>query len=350
MGLSYCPTIEAKELQRRLRALLVTDSIMDTDLERRLARLELQYRLYAATCPVSLWAPGLVLTNELVNQAERYLPVAEIARTFRRFSRLAMTGPTPSDPLVFHGATGWLPVLQRLGWPLTDANPAGLLRALHSDRERRVGLLFSLYLPERHGGGFSRYPGQLQALRDWLAVRSGQKGMVRCLDAACGTGEGTWDLAEALLATGLPREQVMITGLTLGALELFAAAHAFFPQDRERQHAYRERITQLMASGMSKRMLFRQADLRACEDLGGDYSAILCNGLLGGPMLHDRESVGRVVKGLAASLEPGGILLAADRFHAGWRKLFPREQLAELFVLCGLRLVAGGEGIAGIRI
>ncbi len=350
MGLSYCPTIDAEELQRRLRALLVPVSIADTGLERRLACLELRYRIYAATCPVSLWAPGLILTNELVNQAERYLPVAEIARTFRRFSRLAMTGPAPSDPLVFHDATGWLPVLERLGWPVADANPAGLLRPLLTDRERRVALLFSLYLPERHGGGFSRYPCQLQALRDWLAVRSGQKGMVRCLDAACGTGEGTWDLAEALLATGLPRENIMITGLTLGALELFAAAHAFFPHDLERQHAYRERIASLVASGMSKRMLFRQADLMDCGDLGEGYSAILCNGLLGGPMLHDLVSVERVVKGLAASLEPGGILMAADRFHAGWRKLFPREQLAELFVRCGLRLMAGGEGIAGIRI
>jgi chemotaxis methyl-accepting protein methylase len=350
MGLSYRPTVDAKELQCRLRALLVEDTIVDADLERRLARLELRYRLYAATCPVSLWAPGLALTGELVNQAERYLPVAVIARAFRRFSRLAMTGPAPPVPLVFHEAAGWLPVLERLGWPVADANPAALLRPLLTDREHRVGLLFSLYLPQRHGGGFSRYPGQLQALRDWLAVRSGRKGMVRCLDAACGTGEGTWDLAEALLATGLPRKNVKITGLTLGALELFAAAHAFFPQDLERQHAYRERIALLLASGMSKRMLFRQADLRVCEDLGEDYSVILCNGLLGGPMLHDRESVGRVVKGLAAGLEPGGILLAADRFHAGWRKLFPREQLAELFVRCGLRLVAGGEGVAGIRI
>lgn len=349
MGVSYRPTVDAEELQRRLRALLVEDTIVDADLERRLARLELRYRCYATTCPVSLWAPGLVLTGELVNQAERYLPVAEIARAFRRFSRLAMTGPAPPVTLVFHEAAGWLLVLERLGWPVADANPARLLRPLLSDRERRIRLLFSLYLPERHGGGFSRYPRQLQALHAWLAVRSGQKGLVRCLDAACGTGEGTWDLAEALLATGLPREHFMITGLTLGALELFAAAHAFFPHDRERQHAYRERIAPLMASGIAERMLLRQADLRAAEDVGEEYSAILCNGLLGGPMLHGRESVGMVVEGLVASLEPGGILMAADRFHAGWRKLFPREQLAELFVRCGLRLVDGGEGVAGIR-
>ncbi len=349
MGLIYRPTVDAEELQRRLGAIMVPDSIMDADLKRRLARLELRYRIYAATCPVSSWAPGLVLTGELVNQAERYLPVAEIARTFERFSRLAMTAPTPPAPPVFLEAAGWLQVLEKLDWSVADANPAGLLRPLLSDREHRIRLLFSLYLPERHGGGFSRYPGQLQALCDWLAVRSGQKGMVRCLDAACGTGEGTWDLAEALLATGLPREHFMITGITLGALELFAAAHAFFPHDRERQHAYRERIAPLMASGIAKRMLFRQADLRVCEDLGEGHAVILCNGLLGGPMLHDRESVGRVVAGLAAGLEPGGILMAADRFHAGWRKLFPREQLAELFARCGLRLVAGGEGIAGIR-
>lgn len=348
MGLSFSPTVEPEKLQSRLRAILVTDSIKDPDLERRLARLELQYRIYAATCPVSLWAPNLVLTGELVNQAERYLPVAGIASTFRRFSRLAMTGPASPDPLVFHDAAGWLLVLEKLGWPVADANPAGLLRPLLTDLERRVRLLFSLYLPEQHGGGFNRYPDQLHALRVWFGGLNG-KGMVRCLDAACGTGEGTWDLAEAFIVKGFPLENVTITGLTLGTLELFAAAHAFFPHDPERQHAYREKIVPLLATGIEERMLFRQADLRAVNGMGESYSVILCNGLLGGPMLHDRESVGKVVKRLAASLEPGGILMAADRFHAGWRKIFSREQLAGLFVRCGLRLVDGGEGVAGIR-
>lgn len=349
MAVSYSPTLGPSELLSRLRALLVPGSITDPDLERRLARLELLFQIYVTTCPVPFWTPGLVLTGELMRQTELYLPLSEIERTVRRFSQLAAARSAPLSFPFFHDACCWLQVLDRHDWRVTTANPAALLRPLLVDWPGRIGFLFSLHLPERHGGGFNRYPAQMRALGGWLAARHGGSGVIRCLDAACGTGEGTWDLAELLADAGVPAACREVTGLSLGAFELFAAAHAFFPHDPIRQQAYRERIVPLVAAGISARILFRQADLKASETLGGRYSVIICNGLLGGPMLHEKESVGMVVKRLAAGLEPGGILMVADRFHAGWRKVVPRRALEELFVHNGLRLVDGGEGIAGIR-
>lgn len=347
MGLSYIPTTDVGELQRRLELLMVPGPLADPDLERRLSRLDEQFRIYAGTCPVPVWAPGLILTNEIINQAERYLPVTDIARTFERFCRLAMFSQDPADFLPFHDALGWLSVLEKLAWA-PDANPARLLMPLFTDWELRCRFLFSLHLPKQHGGDFVRYPVQMRALAAWLSRRSGTS-TLNCLDAACGTGEGTWDLAGALLAAGFSPEDVAIKGFTLGALELFAAAHAFFPHDINRQYAYREEIAPYLDAGMAERMLFRQVDLRWDNGCQETYGVIICNGLLGGPMLHGRGSVERVVDMLAASLEPGGILMAADRFHAGWHKVFPRERLKEILVGCGLRLVDGGEGVAGVR-
>lgn len=348
MGLSYIPTIEREELQRRLDALMVPGPIIDHDMERRVRRLDGLFRTYAATCPAPLWAPGLVLTNEVINQAEQYLPLSEIARAFSRFCRLAIDSPDSADLLLFHDALGWLPLLEKLAWPLVDANPAELLQLLLNDQETRCRFLFALNLPKQHGGDFTRYPAQMRILATWLKNRHPGKATLSCLDAACGTGEGTWDLAGALLAAGFSPDAFLIRGFTLGAMELFAAAHAFFPHDPDRQRAYRAKTAPLFAAGIAGRMLFRQADLRL-DDNGETHGVILCNGLLGGPMLHERGSVEAVVRRLAASLEPGGMLMAADRFHAGWHKVFPREQLKELLVGCGLRLVDGGEGIAGIR-
>ncbi len=349
MGLSYIPTIEREELQHRLLALMVPGPIVDDDMERRVRRLDGQFRRYATTCPVPVWAPGLVLTNEIVNQAERYLPLSEIASAFSRFCRLAVTSPDSVDLLLLHDALGWLPLLGRMGWPRTDANPAALLTTLLNDQETRCRFLFALHLPKQHGGDFTRYPAQMRTLTKWLQNRRAGKTTLSCLDAACGTGEGTWDLAGALLAAGFSPDAFTIKGFTLGALELFAAAHAFFPHDPDRQQAYRAKTAPLFTAGIAGRMLFRQADLRLDDNRGETHGVILCNGLLGGPMLHDRGSVEEVVKRLTASLEPGGILMAADRFHAGWHKVFPRKRLEELLVDCGLRPVEGGEGIAGIR-
>jgi hypothetical protein len=57
------------------------------------------------------------------------------------------------------------------------------------------------------------------------------------------------------------------------------------------------------------------------------------------------ETVGR----LAGILARDGVLLAANRFHGGWQKTLPREEMEKIFCHCGLSCLSVQEGVAGIR-
>lgn len=79
------------------------------------------------------------------------------------------------------------------------------------------------------------------------------------------------------------------------------------------------------------------------------FDLILCNGLLGGPIVNRETDLTRVARNLAALLRPGGLFLAADRFHGGWKKNIPRETLGDAFKRCGLVVSEAGEGIGGLK-
>jgi hypothetical protein len=55
----------------------------------------------------------------------------------------------------------------------------------------------------------------------------------------------------------------------------------------------------------------------------------------------------RTVQRLYGRLSPGGILLAASRFHGGWKKLVSDQALSEIFRACGLKMVEVAEGVGG---
>ena len=217
-----------------------------------------------------------------------------------------------------------------------------------SDGSLRRTWLFALFLPRAHGGGFDRYPAQAEYLGEWLARRRTRSGEgISCLDAACGTGEGTWELAEHLSNSGFRPGGVTIRGSSLEPLELFAAAHAAFPHDPGREREYRLRIRPLVTAGFTERMHFVREDLALPCGSAARYDLILCNGLLGGPLLHEPATMAQVVAGLVRRLKPGGVLLAADRFHEGWRKLVPKGKSEALLAGCGMRILEIGEGIGG---
>jgi hypothetical protein len=56
-----------------------------------------------------------------------------------------------------------------------------------------------------------------------------------------------------------------------------------------------------------------------------------------------------VVGDLERRLNPGGVLLVADRFHAGWKKKTPSATLAELLTASGLRVATTGDGITAVK-
>ena len=351
LNLCYPPQHDPAVIERHLRRLLVPGALTDSSLERRAAVLDDRFRSYCAYYPYGLWTPGLVITREMRGLTDFYLPMVEIRRAFESLFADALRFSPFLPASLVHTSSDWLDSLQKLQPVVCRANPASLLRSLMADEELRRRFIFANFLPARYGGGFGRYPGQTEFLRSWLGNNRGRlAGEVRCLDAACGSGEGTYDLALLLMEGGLAADSMHLRGVTLEPLELFAAAHGYFPHDPERQNTYRLRLGPLLAGGTTKHIRFSLEDLTMpVPTEGKGYDIILCNGLLGGPFLHDWRFVSETVARLAQRLRPGGILLAANRFHGGWKKLLSDNALREMFAGCDLRMLPVVEGVAGVR-
>lgn len=349
LELKYKPVLAPQVMAERLSNLLPPGPIADNSLERRISRLEHDFSRYAATYPHGLWAPGLAVTNEMRGMTECYLPLAEIRQLFDRFFAGALTFTPFLGASIIHTSVSWLDALQSLQSLVGRANPALLLRRLMADEEERRRFLFFNFLPRQYGGGFGRYPAQTAFLRNWLGKNRGRfnEGL-HCLDAACGCGEGTYELALLLLECGFRVEALEVHGSTLEPLELFAAAHGYFPHEPLRQVSYRRYIQPFFQCGAADRVHFRQEDI-AGTPAAERYDVVLCNGILGGPFVHERYALEMSIACLAKRVKPGGILLAADRFHDGWKKIAPAALLEEIFAENGFRLLRIKEGVAGVK-
>ncbi len=352
LKLHYLPRLDKTDIEEDLQALLVSGALTNHGLERRAARLAEMFRIYTGCYPYGLWAPGLAVEREMRILTEACLPMDEIVRVFGRFFFAALKFPSFLPASIVHNSTDWLDFLQRLQ-PLVDRpNPALLLQRLMVDEEYRRRFIFANFMPARYGGGFGRYPGQARFLAEWLeANRSRLAAEVRCLDAGCGSGEGTYELAQLLIDKGFPADAIHVLGATLEPLELFAAAHAYFPHDRAREEEYRVRIRPLFDCGAAVNISFHLEELgRMDSGEGKGYDIILCNGLLGGPFLHVSEELLKIVRRLSGRLRYEGILLAANHFHGGWKKLVSDEELSEIFRACGLKIIEVMDGVAGVRV
>lgn len=317
-----------------------------------LRRLHVRFTSCVSTSPAPLPAPGLIITGEIRLQSELYLPIAEISAVFTRLYRSSLNYPPLLASTPFADSSSWadlcvaLPAQFQLG-----ANPGRLLEALLSDSALLTEFLFASFLPRRFYGGFRRYPLQGEFVRTWLASVPKMQKKLRCLDAACGSGEQTYVLAGMLREAGYTARNVAVEGWTIEPLEVWAAASRRYPHDRRREELFREATDELLESGYGRSISFRCADLLhspGWTELEG-FDLILCNGLLGGPIIHEAGRLRRAVENLAALLAPGGVLLAADNFHGGWKKQIPGEVIAELFRTCGLRVMEAGEGIGGVK-
>jgi chemotaxis methyl-accepting protein methylase len=310
-------------------------------------RLHTLFTIYAVTCPVPLPAPGLIITPEIRNQCQCYLPIDNVASVFYRLYRSALTYPPILSSTPFHNAMSWADVFVILPPDMQiSANPARLLEALLADRTLLTEFLFASFLPARFYNGFERYPRQQEFIRRWLTDRSMKK--VRCLDAACGTGEGTYDLARLLFERGFSPEEAYIDGWTLEPLEVWSAATGRFPHDRQREADFQKNTSWLFEREFHSSIHFRCADLliRTNEE---PFDLIICNGLLGGPILHEKEQLNLAIGNLAGLLAPNGIMLAADSFHGGWKQQCPQSELRALFEKNGLNPFEAGEGIGGLK-
>lgn len=309
-----------------------------------LCRIHRLFNVYATTSPVPLPTPGLIIAPEIRLQSERYLPLAELRLLFNRLYREALTYPPILSSTPFHSALSWADCFGGLpSWLQFSANPARLLEKVVNDLQLLTRFLFFSFLPDRFNGhGFSRYPDQLAWLYDRLRVAVGP---LRILDAACGSGEGTWELAELAAAAGAPPTDIRVEGWTVDPLEVWAARHRSLPHAPERQQLYRERVSRLVMRGWDRQVVFTVRDLREASADRERFDLIICNGLLGGPLLHQHEQMGQVVLNFSRLLAPGGILAVADRFHGGWKKQVPPQVLTQLLKACGLAVETAGEGL-----
>lgn len=347
MQLSFTPTPDREEARLRLARLLLPGSLLDASLAARIDRLARAFESFASSYPLPLWAPGLVTDNEMRGLSEALFPMNGVRplldRLLRRGCRFK---PFLSGSYLQSSAT-WLDLLQRLKPPIPSANPATLLLKLARDHEARTRFLFSLMLPHHFGGGFDRYPQQTEWLSGRLRERRDEfPGGIRVLDSACGSGEGTYQVAGVIAGAGLGGKGSEVHGSTLEQIELFAAAHMFFPHDRDREVEYRSRVEPLFSRPDAPRMEF-YLDRVGSAPAREPYHLVLCNGLLGGPLMHAPDRLACAFAGLAARLAPGGVLVASDRFHAGWRLRVPVGTLTALMRQHGLTPIDVPEGIAG---
>jgi SAM-dependent methyltransferase len=278
---------------------------------------------------------------------EALLPMAQVRAVFDLVLRQGCRFPPMLSGSYLHSAGSWLDLLQKLRPQLAQADPACLLRELARDAEQRRNFLFALFLPHHFGGGFDRYPLQSQWIEAWLKANFGRlKGKIHALDSACGSGEGTYGLAEQIKSAGFGGDSCVVHGSTLEPIELFAAAHAFFPHDLVRERNYRCRVAPLFGPNEGLRLEFYLEDVTSATERG-KYQLILCNGLLGGPLLHEPAELSRAIRAFASRLAPGGVLLATDRFHAGWHRRDPVTELNSRMQEHGLTPQDVPEGAAG---
>jgi len=339
-----CTAVEPGYLELLIRA------VEPDHFRNSVQRLNTLFKIYAENCPVPLPAPGLIITPEIRNQSERYLPIAEVTSSFYSLYRSALTYPPILSSTPFHKALSWADVFVALPPNMQfSANPARLLEALCADHALLREFLFASFLPSRFYKGLGRYPKQMEFIRSWLADRNIET--LCCLDAACGTGEGIYDLALILSALGLSAENVCFDGWTIEPLEVWAAATRSFPHNRQREKELRATTSPLMENGYMRRTVFTCRDIvRATAPLNMPrrFDIVLCNGLLGGPILHEKEDLELAVGNLAELLAPNGIMLAADSFHGGWKQQCPQSELRVLFEINRLKTFEAGEGIGGL--
>jgi 2-polyprenyl-3-methyl-5-hydroxy-6-metoxy-1,4-benzoquinol methylase len=109
-------------------------------------------------------------------------------------------------------------------------------------------------------------------------------------------------------------------------------------------------VERILAKGGDSMISFVRRDIRNRTETGKRYDAVVCNGLIGGPLLNDKAMVREVIRGLAERVNRGGMFLAADRFHAGWRKSVPIGLIRAEVESAGFSIVDVGEGVAAVRL
>jgi SAM-dependent methyltransferase len=316
----------------------------------RIQRLQRMFSACSASCPPPFAGYGVHITPEITYQCEHWLPLDELRPHFYRLYRHVLNYQPVLSSTPFTYALSWAGIVSRFPPFLRHfVNPAALLELLVADAELRMKFLFWSFMPERfYGDGSDRYPEQSVMIAEWIRQRHCRSRRLRCLDAASGDGANTYGMARLLAEQGWLPDRVEIEGWTLEPLEAWAAAQGRFPHDPAREKVFREETADCFEQGFDTAVRFCCADILNAPKTA-PFDLIICNGLLGGPIIHARCAMGAVVQNLTGLLAPGGMLLAADHFHGGWKQKCPQQELRAVFKMNGLNSLEVSEGIGGLK-
>ncbi len=348
---SFSPSLDHQDAAKHLQQLF-SPPILSTGLDRSILKLQQLFDNFIKYGPAPWPAPGLRLSPEIHYQSELWLPLVEIRPVFINFYQSSLNYRPIFASTPFAGTASWADIVGHMPSFLFNgtSNPAAILKRLQIDPELCKKFIFWSFMPLRYYGyDPDRYPEQTRFILNRRT--SHQPGTVRLniLDAACGDGLGTYMLAGELLKTGLAPNSFHMEGWTLDPLEAWSAAHALFPHDPGRETSFRRIAQPVISSSADVSILFKQIDLLNPPTVSETFDLILCNGLLGGPIINSFDEMNRIIRNLADLLDNGGILLAADCFHGGWKQKCPQANLKALFELNGLKALKAGEGLCGVK-
>jgi SAM-dependent methyltransferase len=345
----FTPSRDPGDAERAL-ATLVKPRPDSTLFASRIRRMQRMFSAFKGFSPPPWASPRLEITPEICYQSEQWLPLADISSHYFCLYRQVLTYPPVLSSTPFAQASSWASIVA--GFPAfleQRVNPAELLEQLVMDDDLCMKFLFWSFMPGRfYGSGSDRYPGQTSTINEWTWQRRGQGKRLRCLDAASGDGANSYALARLLVEQGWSPDRFRIEGWTLDPMEAWAAAHGRFPHDSARETSFRTATADCFAQGSAEALLFCPADILNAPDTE-PFDLILCNGLLGGPIMHAGYEMAAVMRNLTRLLAPGGMLLAADHFHDGWKQKCPQQGLRALCEQNGLLTIEATEGIAVLK-
>ena len=345
----FPPNRDPGDAERTL-ATLVGPRLNPLPFSSRIRQLHRTFSAYQAFCLPPWPSHGLQITPEIAYQSELWLPLDQLRPHFYSLYRQSLTYPPVFSSTPFARGTSWAGIAA--GFPpflQQSCNPAVLLEQLVGDDYLRRKFLLWSFMPGRfYGSGSDRYPGQSATIAEWVRRRLCRDDYLRCLDAASGDGANTYALARSLAEHGLEKGRFGIEAWTLEPLEAWAAAHGRFPHDPVRERLFLEETRDCFEQGLDTAIRFCCADILDIHRVE-PFDLILCNGLLGGPIMHDRLKLEIVVSNLAGLLARGGLLLAADHFHGGWKQKCPQQELRALCERYGLTTLELPEGIGWLK-
>lgn len=289
-------------------------------LNRQVLLLLKQCKLYAPR-----WEFGGIITPEIRGIYECFIPVDFLLKQFRKLA-LQIFKDSSYMPLMLK------PSASSRGFSLPSSYP-DFLNSLPEHfqpcfpltAEKFMLLMFHFADPYHYGTSAMRYPLQMQIFQQILATYPNQTEL-QLLDVGCGTGQGTYEIAQAIDTTPC---SATIKGLTLEPLEVMMAQCKHTPHRHSKYPAYNSRdIT----------CTFQVGDITAMSLENTRYDFVFCNGLFGGPALNSFSTMGHCLKLLLNSLKINGYLLMSNHFHQGYlnqiSQFFRQFSIEQATIIC----------------